>query len=499
MTAQAGAPWNTLPEWECLDWRSITACVCRLQIRIVKAVKEGRWNKVRALQYLLTRSASAKLLAVRRVTENDGKNTPGVDKEIWDSPRKKRAGVQSLIIRGYQPAPLRRIYIPKANGKLRPLGIPTMRDRAMQALFLMALDPIAETTADGGSYGFRQARSCADAIERCFTCLCHKNPAWILEGDIKGCFDNISHKWILDHVPMDKTVLSKWLKSGYLEKQVYYDTISGTPQGGIISPVLANLTLDGLETRLREAFPLRGKGSGQGKAAGVHLIRYADDFIITGRSKELLETKVKPLVESFLVERGLELSPEKTGITYVTEGFDFLGQNIRRYPNGKLFIKPSRKSIKSFLTKVKGIVRKCSGVPAHVLIARLNPVIRGWANYHRHVVSKRIFARIDAEIFWMLWRWAKARHPNKGLRWIKSKYFERVGTRDWWFSGKSTDAGSKTPYYRLFHASSVRIARHVLVKSDLNPYDPAWAKYLARRSSRQSALTVSKRWTSVKA
>jgi RNA-directed DNA polymerase len=499
MTAQAGAPWDTIPEWKYLDWQSITASVRRLQIRIVKAVKEGRWNKVKALQYLLTHSVSAKLLAVRRVTENDGKNTPGVDKEIWDSPRKKRAGAQSLVIRGYQPAPLRRIYIPKANGKLRPLGIPTMRDRAMQALFLMALDPIAETTADGASYGFRQARSCADAIERCFTCVCHKNPVWILEGDIKGCFDNISHKWLLDHVPMDKKVLRKWLKSGYLEKQVYYDTISGTPQGGIISPVLANLALDGLETRLREAFPLRGKGSGQGKAARVHLIRYADDFIITGCSKELLETKVKPLVESFLVERGMELSPEKTRITYITEGFDFLGQNIRRYPNGKLLIKPSRKSIKSFLAKVKDIVRKCFGEPAHVLIARLNQVIRGWANYHRHVVSKRIFARIDAEIFRMIWKWAKARHPNKGLRWIKGKYFEHVGTRDWWFSGKSAEAGNRTSYYRLFHASSVRIVRHVLVSSDLNPYDPEWAAYLARRSSRQSALTVSKRWASVKA
>jgi len=491
MTAQAGAPWDTMPTWEAIDWQTITARVYRLQTRIVKAVKEGRWNKVKVLQRLLTHSASAKLLAARRVTENDGRKTPGVDKEIWDTSHKKLAGARSLTMRGYRPAPLRRIYIPKANGKLRPLGIPTMRDRAMQALHLMALDPIAETTADGASYGFRQGRSCADAIERCFKNFSHINPAWILEGDIKGCFDNISHEWLLDHAPMDKAILRKWLKSGYLEKQVYYDTISVTPQGGIISPVLANLALDGLETRIREVFPYKGKGSWQGRAAQVHLVRYADDFIITGHSRELLESQVKPLVESFLTERGLELSPEKTSITHLTEGFDFLGQNVRRYPNGKLLIKPSRKSIKSLLVKVKEIVSKYLSGPAHLLITRLNPVIRGWANYHRHVVSKRIFARIDAEIFQMLWKWAKARHPKKGLRWIKSKYFERVGTRDWWFFGKSTDVGGKVSHYRLLHASSIRIVRHVLVKSGLNPYDPAWAEYLAQRSSRSSTSTVS--------
>ncbi len=499
MTAQAGAPWDMYPLWENHDWPTITENVRRLQVRIVKAVKEGRWNKVKALQHLLTRSVSAKALAVRRVTENDGRNTPGVDKEVWDTPQKKRVGVLSLTSRGYRPAPLRRVYIPKANGKLRPLGIPTMRDRAMQALFLMALDPIAETTADHASYGFRQGRSCADAIERCFSTFNHNNPAWILEGDIKGCFDNISHEWLIDHVPMNKEMLRKWLESGYFEKQVLYDTISGTPQGGIISPVLANLALDGLEARLREAFPRRGKGSERGRAAQVHLIRYADDFIITGNSEELLSSQVKPLVEAFLKERGLELSPEKTSITHLTKGFDFLGQNVRRYPNGKLLIKPSRKSIKALLTKVKGIVTKHLGGTAQALIGRLNPVVRGWANYHRHVVSKRIFARIDSEIFRMIWKWAKARHPKKGRRWIKDKYFERVGGRDWWFFGTSKDTRGNTSHYRLFHASSTPVVRHTQVRSDLNPYDPTWAEYLARRSGRRSALTVSDQRASEKA
>lgn len=483
MTAQAGAILNTGSAWDAVDWRLIEHSVGRLQARIVKAVQQKKWNKVRALQHLLTHSASGKLLAVRRVTENDGRKTPGVDGELWDTPQKKLRGVTSLNARGYRPMPLRRIHIPKANGKLRPLGIPTMRDRAMQALYLLALDPVAESLADGFSYGFRRGRSCADAIEQCFNTLCHRNPSWVLEGDIKGCFDNISHQWLLDNVLMNKSILCKWLKSGYLEKQVFFDTISGTPQGGIISPVLANLALDGLERRLRDSFPVRGKGSERGRAAQVHLIRYADDFVITGHSEELLKMAVKPLVESFLLERGLVLSPEKTVITHVRDGFDFLGQNVRRYPNGKLLIKPARKSIVSFLSKVKQIIREHVALSAKLLISRLNPVIRGWTNYHRHVVSKRIFSRLDAAVFRMLWQWAQARHPRKGKHWIKQKYFERVGTRDWWFFGETEDTSGSLYRIRLFHAASVKIIRHVQVQSGLNPYDPRWKPYLTRRTA----------------
>jgi len=499
MTAQAGATRDGYPTWDAIDWHTVENNVRRLQARIVKAVQEGRWNKVRALQHLLTNSTSGRLLAVRRVTENTGKRTPGVDNQLWDTPQKKLMGARSLRMRGYRPKPLRRIYIPKANGKRRPLGIPTMRDRAMQALHLLALDPISETSADRNSYGFRRGRSCADAIEQCFTTLCRRNPAWILEGDIKGCFDNISHQWLLDHVPMNKSILRRWLASGYLEKQMFHDTIAGTPQGGIISPVLANFALDGLERRLREMFPVRGRGSERGRAAQVHLIRYADDFIITGHSQEVLAAQVKPLVESFLRERGLEFSSEKTLITHVEEGFNFLGQEVRRYPNGKLLIKPARKSVRSLLAKVKQIVRQHRGGTAHLLITRLNPVIRGWANYHRHVVSKRIFARVDAAIFRILWQWAKARHPRKGLRWIKRKYYERVGTRDWWFYGKSPERGDRLAHRRLVHAAGVKIVRHIKVKSELNPYDPHWAGYLSGRSTRISVPSASNFWAFAKA
>src|SRR6266705_2357075 len=292
MTAEqntAGASFHGVTDWHDIDWKSVSHTVRRLQARIVQATKEKRWGKVKALQRLLTHSFSGKALAVRRVTENQGKNTPGVDKMTWNTPQKKLNAIYSLRQRDYRPQPLRRIYIPKKNGKKRPLGIPVMKCRAMQALYLLALDPVAETMADPNSYGFRPQRSTADAIEQCFCALGkQRSPQWILEGDIKGCFDAISHTWLLAHIPMDKTMLKKWLKAGYMEKHVLYPTEEGTPQGGIISPVLANLTLDGLERRLRERFP---KTTIKGIAAKVNVVRYADDVRHLTQDEILLAEK----------------------------------------------------------------------------------------------------------------------------------------------------------------------------------------------------------------
>jgi hypothetical protein len=235
-----------------------------------------------------------------------------------------------------------------------------------------------------------------------------------LEGDIKSCFDRISHEWLLAHVPMDRAILQKWLKSGYMEKHVLHETTDGTPQGGIISPVLCNCALDGLERFLKEKYPtgtrLRSLG---GKYPAVNYIRYADDFVITGKTKELLEGEIKPLVEQFLRERGLELSPKKTVVTQVKQGFDFLGQNVRRYSNGKLLIKPSKKNVQRFLAGIGETIKAALGKSAADLINELNPKIRGWANYHRHVVSKRTFDRVDHLIFYKLWQWARRRHPKK--------------------------------------------------------------------------------------
>src|SRR5215467_13020316 len=480
-----GAISNEAAEWFAIDWPSVYRNVRRLQVRIVKAMKENRWNKVKALQRLLTHSYSGKVLAVRRVTENNGKRTSGVDRIIWKTPEDKIKAVRDLRRREYHPQPLRRVYIPKKSDRTakRPLGIPTMIDRSQQALHLLALDPVVETAADKNSYGFRQQRSCADAIAQCFITLSHApHTQWILEGDIKACFDQISHDWLLANVPMDRTILQKWLKSGYMDKHVLHETTEGTPQGGIISPALANYALDGLERLLRKKFPegTRLKSLG-GKSASVNFIRYADDFVITSKSKEILEGKVQPVVEQFLQQRGLELSPKKTVITHVEKGFDFLGQNVRRYPNGKLLIKPSKKNVKTFLDGIRRTIKAALGSSAADLIKELNPKIRGWANYHRHVVSKHTFVRVDYEIFHCLWRWARRRHRNKTLRWLKEKYFERHGSKNWSFVGEKYDDQGQPHKLRLLLASDTPIQRHVKVKCEANPYDPAFETYFEAR------------------
>lgn len=479
MTANtfAGAAPRNEVKWHQTNWSAAHHNVRRLQARIVKATQEGRWGKVKALQRLLTHSFSGKALAVRRVTENQGKNTPGVDKDIWDTPEKKAHAVQTLRQRGYHPRPLKRVYIPKSNHKLRPLSIPSMRDRAMQVLYLLALNPIAETTGDHNSYGFRPERSTADAIEQCFNVLSHHYSAqWVLEGDIKACFDGISHPWLDAHIPMDKSILNKWLKAGYIDKQVFYRTEEGTPQGGPISPALANLTLDGLERELQSLYP----GDRQSRKAKVNLIRFADDFVITGSSKELLEHEVKPLVEQFMKERGLTLSAEKTLITHVEDGFDFLGQHVRKY-NGKLIIKPSKKNVKAFLEKVRKVVKEHQGTTAGNLILLLNPLIRGWARYHQHVVSKKIFQDVDHAIFEMLWQWARKRHHNKPRRWIKDKYFHDYEERHWVFSGVVIGRDGVLETVRLFRAAQTPIKRHVKIQGAANPFDPAWEVYFEKR------------------
>jgi RNA-directed DNA polymerase len=482
----AGASFHGATNWHAIDWQQVNHNVRRLQTRIVKATQEKRWGKVKALQRLLTHSFSGKALAVRRVTENQGKNTPGVDKVTWNTPQQKLQAIYALRQRDYRPQPLRRIHIPKKNGKTRPLGIPVMKCRAVQALYLLALDPVAETVADPNSYGFRTGRSTADAIEQCFKVLGKRtSPQWILEGDIKGSFDAISHDWLLAHIPMEKAMLRKWLKAGYMEKHVLYPTKEGTPQGGIISPTLANMTLDGLERMLQDHFP---KTVRKWHAAGLNLIRYADDFIVTGKSRELLEQEVQPLIEHFMRERGLELSQEKTSITHIEDGFDFLGQNVRKYKAGKrqkLLIKPSKKNVKAFLEKVRTIIKANKALSAGKLIVKLNPIIRGWARYHQSVVSKETFISVDDAIYQMVRRWANRRHPQKSNEWIAKKYFKTIGGNNWVFYG---EVDGQTRY--LADAAYVAIKRHVKVQGEANPYDPRWESYYEKRLDVRAAANL---------
>ncbi len=451
--------------WKHINWQKVEAIVNRLQIRIVKAIKAGDKNRVRNLQRLLARSFSAKLKAVKRVISNRGKNTAGVDGIKWNTPAKRWQASQQLNRINYQPQPLKRKYIPKTNGKKRPLNIPVMADRGEQALEQFGLDPIAEYTADNHSYGFRKNRSVHDAIAACYNALRRKGSAdWILEGDIKGCYDNFKHHWMLENIPLNKNKLKMWLKAGYMEKGLYYPTPDGTPRGGIISPTIANMALDGLQFLLEQNFKRKDK---------VHFVRYADDFIITGMSKELLVEEVKPLVKDFLKERGLELSETKTKISHINDGFTFLGFFIKKY-KGKLLTMPAKSSIKRVMEKIRNIIKSNKTAKTCNLIYKLNPILRGWGYFYRHVVSSHIFCKLDHRIWEATWRWAKRRHPNKGKRWIKRKYYQREGNRNWAFRERNDNA-------RLFLLSSIPIRRHVMIKADANPYDPYWKDYFKDR------------------
>lgn len=476
MTAM-GIPMTGAPSsktfWESINWKSTETQVYRLQTRIAKAYREGKQAKAKALQWILTHSFQAKLLAVKRVVQNKGGKTPGVDKIVWKTSSQKMKATLSLQRRGYQAQPLRRIYIPKKDGRKRPLSIPTMKCRAIQALHLLALEPIAECKADKNSYGFRPKRSTADAVEQCFCALAQKGSSpWILEGDIKACFDKISHSWLKNNIPMDKKILEKWLTAGYIDENAYHQTEEGTPQGSLISPTLLTITLSGLEGKVKNLAPQR-----TGK---VHVSIYADDFIITGATKELLENKVKPTVESFLRERGLELSREKTKITHIDEGFDFLGFTIRKY-KGKLIIKPSKKNVKSFLEKVRETIKANSTVTTENIIHQLNPLLRGWGYYFRNVCAKKTFRHCDCQVFQAIWKWIRRRHPNKSTQWCRKKYFRTKEGKNWVFSTMIHDKWGDKKNLDLFQVTSIPIMRHIKIRAEATPYDPAYNSYFESR------------------
>ena len=303
-------------QWKNIDWHKAEREVNRLQIRIVKATQQKDYNAVKRLQYLLTHSFYAKALAVKRVVTNDGRRTPGVDGVLWNTPVKKMAAALSLTDKRYRARPLRRVYIEKKDKKKkRPLGIPTMYDRAMQALYALALEPVAETTADGKSFGFRKGRCAQDACEYLFNALSRKriSPKWVLEGDIKGCFDHISHDWLLANIPMDKNILKQFLKAGFIYQRELFPTEEGTPQGGIISPILANMTLDGIEKKLVERFHTNALGKVDSRFKNAHkvnFVRYADDFVVTAATPELA-LEAKELIREFLAERGWKTMERK--------------------------------------------------------------------------------------------------------------------------------------------------------------------------------------------
>lgn len=435
-------------EWQSIDWTEAGKQVGRMQARISKATISNNKNDMERLSYLLTHSFYAKAVAVKTVTGNKGSKTPGVDGVLWSTDADKMRAVKELDPNHYQAKPLRRVEIPKKNGKTRPLGIPTMQDRAMQTLYQLALDPICEATSDPNSYGFRKGRCCQDAIEALFKQLAPNSPKVILEGDIHGCFDHISHQWLMDNIPMDKRILKKFLKAGYVFDGGLFPTDEGTPQGGAISPTLANMTLNGMEPLVKEHYPEK-----------VHLTRYADDFVVVTPDEETAEG-VKQLLIGFLKERGLELSLEKTLITPIDKGFDFLGFNLRKY-NGKLIIKPSKGAFREIKSKIREIVRRCRAKAQEELIRLLNPVVMGWCNYYSKVCSKQTFKALHDYMFIVLRQWAHRRHSRSNPNWVIGRYWHKVEDNEYVFS--CGELVLKSP-------KSVAIRRHVKIRGDANPY-----------------------------
>jgi RNA-directed DNA polymerase len=485
-------------DWRVVNWKHATKTVRNLRERIFRAEQEGDHRKVRNLQKLMLRSRSNVLVSVRRVTQiNAGKKTPGVDKVTVKTPE-ARSTLVDEIATGilWKASPTRRLYIPKANGKQRPLGIPTIKDRAMQAMVKNALEPEWEAQFEGVSYGFRPGRACHDAIESIFVTLTKGKKQWILDADIEGAFDNIGHDPLLkqlDHFPAQQRV-REWLKAGYMDDGGFHDTEKGTPQGGVISPLLANIALHGMEKGLQIK---REPGSGYLRSHRA-FTRYADDFVVMCESEEDAY-KAKAELNIWLSARGLKLSEEKTRVVHVDDGFDFLGFNIRRYPvtskatdkkkqytpGHKLLIKPSKESVKKFRANIKETMMLLKGAPVAVVITRLNQIITGWANYFRSQVSKLTFGKLDHYIFQRESRWLHFRHHNKGWEWKKQRYFGKFAPKHndiWVFGDKETGKYVK----RLMWT---KVVRHTQVKGTASPDDGTLTEYWRKRKAKLLNLT----------
>ena len=460
---------QTRYRWSTLDWKRIQTKVFKLQRRIYRASQHGDYKLVHRLQRLLIKSWYGRLLAVRGVTQdNKGKKTAGIDGIKNLSPVQRLQLAQQLS-KPPRPRPLRRIWIPKpGKQEKRPLSIPVMSNRAAQALVKLALEPEWEAKLEPNVYGFRPGRSCQDAIAAIFRTICQK-PKYVLEGDIKGCFDNISHQALLDKVKAPPFILRQlraWLKCGILD-QVFQPTNRGTPQGGVISPLLALIALNGIESQLKSLGTQRNP---------VHTVFYADDFVVL--APQLCDIqRAKVAVEQWLQGIGLELHPSKTKIThtlYGQAGFDFLGFNIRQYPVGKYtssrgyktLIKPSKSSQKRHSNRLKEIVLRHKAAPQAALIAHLNPIISGWCRYFSSVVSKATFSAMDAQLFHKLFRWAKSRHPNLNSHSRVSRYWLVNKGGGWTFQSKG---GRK-----LLRHNQTPIRRHVKIRANRSPYDGDW-------------------------
>jgi RNA-directed DNA polymerase len=476
--------------WNSIDWPRAYKLVKNLRFRIFKATKRGDVKSVSRLQRLVIRSYENRLLAVRQISQiNVGKKTPGLDKFLVNTPTERGELVDLLgktSMSTWKPSPTKRIYIPKATGKtLRPLGIPSIIDRCLQYIVKNALEPEWEAKFEGSSYGFRPGRSCHDALHRIYNNCAHTRAqkVWVVDANISGCFDNISHEYILKALGNfpEKGILSRWLKSGYVDNNVFHHTPLGTSQGGVISPLLANIALHGMHEPLGIKISLRGETLGE-----KGLVRYADDFVVFCKSEAAAKESYVTL-DKWLSIRGLRLSKQKTKITHIDQGFDFLGTTIRRFHisdvKSRLLIKPSKKSILKCRLKLKRLWTEGQGNPVNLTIRRLNAFIRGWANYFRPYVSKEVFSSLDNYMFTQAVRFSRRTHPLKSWKWRKKQYFGKFhfARKDNWVFGEK-----KTGHFVL-RFSWFPIQRHTMVKNEYSPFDPELSEYWAKRESNRAS------------
>jgi RNA-directed DNA polymerase len=487
--ARANGPEDRLRDvsgqWDRIDWRAREEQVRRLRQRIFTAAQEQDWPRVRNLQKLMLRSRANTLVSVRQVTQrNTGRRTAGIDGEVALTPE-ARAQVAVRVHQSaasWRPRAVRRVYIPKASNraKLRPLGIPVLMDRCHQQRVRHALEPEWEARSEPRSYGFRPGRSCQDAIAAVFiTCAGPRaKRVWALDADLAAAFDRIDHDHLLAALGSfpARDMIRDWLKAGVVETgKGFAPTEEGTPQGGPISPCLLNVALHGLEEAAGVRYRTCGTRAGEVMPGSPVAVRYADDVVVLCHSQQQAG-QVKAQLAGWLAPRGLAFNEDKTKIVRLSEGFDFLGFNVRRY-RAKLLIKPSKAAVRRLRERLASEMRTLRGGNAMAVIARLNPLIRGWAAYYRGVVSSRLFRWLDSYLWKLLYKWARWRHSNKPKRWIVGRYFGKFNKfrNDRWVFG-DRDTGAY-----LVKFSWTAIERHVQVKGAASPDDPALASYWARR------------------
>ncbi|KZL88895.1 group II intron reverse transcriptase/maturase [Clostridium magnum] len=484
--------------WDSINWNKIQRYVEKLQQRIYHAESCGNKRKVRDLQRLLMRSESALLLSIRQATQiNKGKRTAGVDGYKALTERERMAlynKMKNMNIMCHNPKPAYRTYIKKKNGKLRPLGIPTIKDRIYQNIAKLALEPQWETKFEPGSYGFRPKRSCQDAIMAiyCKVGKANSRKQWIFEGDFRGCFDNLNHDYILEQIKDFPAcdIIKKWLKAGFVDNNVFNETEFGTPQGGIISPLLANIALHGMEAELGITYKVMNKkrdGLVHENRGTKAVVRYADDFVVICSSKNEAES-IYELLQPYLDKRGLELAEDKTRITHIDEGFNFLGFNVKRYKvttsksGFKVLIKPSKESIKRARKTISETAKSLTGKNVDILIGKLNPIILGIANYWSTEVSSKVFGSLDKHLWDIQYKFLRRLHPTKGKKWIVKKYYKKdmygQSKNKWILTGPISGK-------QLTRFSWRPIVRHELIKFNNSPFDKNLKEYFERRNIKE--------------